>query len=49
MSHTLRNFLLHFILSTEGRRPLIKSAFDDELFAYLRGIGAKSQLSSGQE
>jgi hypothetical protein len=28
MSHTSRNFLLYFILSTEGRRPLIKSAFE---------------------
>jgi len=38
MSHTSGNILLHFIFSTEGRRPLIKSAFRDDLFAYLGGI-----------
>lgn len=38
MSHTSRNILLHFIFSTEGRRPLIKPEFRDDLFAYLGGI-----------
>ena len=38
MSHTSGNILLHFILSTQGRRPLIKSEFRDDLFAYLGGI-----------
>jgi len=38
MSHTSGNILLHFIFSTEGRRPLIKSGFRDDLFAYLGGI-----------
>ena len=30
--------LLHFIFSTERRRPSIKRAFRDDLFAYLGGI-----------
>jgi putative transposase len=30
--------LLHFIFSTDGRRPLIKPEFRDDLFAYLGGI-----------
>jgi REP element-mobilizing transposase RayT len=30
--------LLHFIFSTEGRRPLIKPQFRDDLFSYLGGI-----------
>jgi putative transposase len=38
MSHTSGNILLHFIFSTEGRRPSIKRAFRDDLFAYLGGI-----------
>lgn len=38
MSHTLGNILLHFIFSTEGRRPLIKAEFRADLFAYLGGI-----------
>src|SRR5579862_1346599 len=38
MSHTSGNILLHFIFSTERRRPLIKPKFRDELFAYLGGI-----------
>lgn len=38
MSHTLGNILLHFIFSTEGRRPLIKPEFRDDLFAYLGGM-----------
>jgi len=38
MSHTSGNILLHFIFSTQGRRPLIKSEFRDDLFAYLGGI-----------
>jgi putative transposase len=38
MSHTSGNILLHFIFSTEGRRPLIKPDFRDDLFAYLGGI-----------
>ena len=38
MSHTLGNILLHIIFSTEGRRPLIKPDFRDDLFAYLGGI-----------
>src|SRR5580698_4975698 len=38
MPHTSGNILLHFIFSTQGRRPLIKLEFCDELFAYLGGI-----------
>lgn len=38
MSHTSGNILLHFIFSTQGRRPLIRPEFRDELFAYLGGI-----------
>ena len=38
MSHTSGNILLHFIFSTDGRRPLIKPEFRDDLFAYLGGI-----------
>jgi putative transposase len=38
MSHTSGNILLHLIFSTEQRRPLIKPAFQNKLFAYLGGI-----------
>ena len=38
MSHTSGNILLHLIFSTHGRRPLIKSDFRGDLFAYLGGI-----------
>jgi putative transposase len=38
MPHTSGNILLHFVFSTEGRRPLIKAEFRDDLFAYLGGI-----------
>jgi REP element-mobilizing transposase RayT len=38
MPHTSGNILLHFIFSTQGRRPLIKPEFRDDLFAYLGGI-----------
>ena len=38
MSHTSGNILLHLIFSTQGRRPLIKPEFRDDLFAYLAGI-----------
>ena len=38
MSHTSGNILLHLIFSTHGRRPLIKSDFRADLFAYLGGI-----------
>jgi putative transposase len=38
LSHTSGNILLHFIVSTLGRRPLIKLAFRGDLFAYLGGI-----------
>ncbi len=38
MSHTFGNILLHFIFSTQGRRPLIKPDFRVDLFAYLGGI-----------
>ena len=38
MSHTSGNILLHFIVSTHGRLPSIKSEFRDDLFAYLGGI-----------
>lgn len=38
MSHTLGNILLHFIFSTQGRRPLIKPEFRDDLLAYVGGI-----------
>ena len=30
--------MLHFIFSTQGRRPLIKAEFRDDLFAYPGGI-----------
>jgi putative transposase len=38
MSHTFGNILLHFIFSTQGRRPLIKQDLRADLFAYLGGI-----------
>ncbi len=38
MSHTSSSILLHFIFSTQGRRPLIKPDFRTDLFAYLGGI-----------
>src|ERR1700722_12930365 len=38
MSHTSGNIVLHLIFSTEARRPLIKTEFRDDLFAYLGGI-----------
>jgi putative transposase len=38
MSHTLGNILLHFIFSTQGRRPLLKPDFRTDLFSYLGGI-----------
>jgi putative transposase len=38
MPHTSGNILLHFIFATQGRRPSIKPAFRDDLFAYLGGI-----------
>lgn len=38
MSHTSGNILLHVIFSTRARRPLIKSDFRADLFAYLGGI-----------
>jgi putative transposase len=38
MSHTSGNILLHLIFSTQGRRPLIKADFREDLFAYLGGI-----------
>ena len=38
MSHTSGNIVLHFIFSTQARRPLIKPEFRDDLFAYLGGI-----------
>jgi putative transposase len=38
MSHTSGNILLHLIFSTEQRRPFIKTAFQNELFAYMGGI-----------
>jgi putative transposase len=38
MPHTSGNTLLHFIFSTQGRRPLIQPEFRDDLFAYLGGI-----------
>ena len=38
MPHTSGNILLHFIFSTQGRRPLIKAEFRNDLFAYLGGI-----------
>ncbi len=38
MPHTFGNILLHIIFSTDGRRPLIKPGFRDDLFAYLGGI-----------
>jgi putative transposase len=38
MSHTSGNILLHFIFSTQGRRPLIKADFRTDLFAYIGGI-----------
>ena len=38
MSHTAGNILLHFIFSTQGRHPMIKSDFRADLFSYLGGI-----------
>jgi REP element-mobilizing transposase RayT len=38
MSHTSGNILLHLIFSTQGRRPLIKPEFREDLFAYIGGI-----------
>ena len=38
MPHTSGNIVLHFIFSTQGRRPLIKADFRGDLFAYLGGI-----------
>jgi len=38
MSHTSGNIVLHLIFSTDGRHPLIKPEFRDDLFAYLGGI-----------
>jgi len=38
VSHTSGNILLHLIYSTQGRRPLIKLDFRNDLFAYLGGI-----------
>src|SRR5437660_1795954 len=38
MSHTSGNVLIHLIFSTQGRRPLIKPDFRDDLVAYLGGI-----------
>ena len=38
MSHTCGNVLLHYIFSTHERRPMIKTEFRGDLFAYLGGI-----------
>lgn len=38
MGHTSGNILLHFIFSTQERRPLISPELRDDLFAYLGGI-----------
>jgi putative transposase len=38
MSHTPGTILVHLIFSTQGRRPLIRPEFHDNLFAYLGGI-----------
>ena len=38
MSHTSGNVLLHFIFSTQRRRPLIKDEFRADLLAYIGGI-----------
>ena len=38
MPHTSGIILLHFTFSTQGRRPLIKPEFREDLFAYLGGI-----------
>jgi putative transposase len=38
MSHTAGNILLHFIFSTEQRKPLIATEFRGDLFAYIGGI-----------
>jgi putative transposase len=35
---TSGNILRHLIFSMQGRRPLIKEEFRDDLFAYLGGI-----------
>ena len=43
LSHTSGNILLHFIFSTQGRRPFIKPEFRDDLFAYLGGIVREMQ------
>jgi len=46
MSHTSGNILLHFIFSTQQRRPLIKPEFQDALFAYLGGIVREMQATA---
>jgi hypothetical protein len=38
MSHTYTNLLTHVIFSTRDRVPLITSALQDDLLAYLGGI-----------
>jgi putative transposase len=38
LPHTSANILLHMIFSTQGRLPLIKPEFRNDLFAYLGGI-----------
>jgi putative transposase len=38
MSHTCGNILLHFIFSTQERRPLITTGIRNDLFAYLGGV-----------
>ena len=38
MPHSLGNILLHIIFSTHERRPLIRSEYRGDLFAYLGGI-----------
>ena len=38
LPQTSANILLHMIFSTQGRRPLIKPEFRNDLFAYLGGI-----------
>ena len=38
MSHTCGNILLHFIWSTQERRPVIAPEIRGDVFAYLGGI-----------
>jgi len=38
MSNTYTNLLFHIVYSTKYRKPLIKAAWQDDLYAYMGGI-----------